>query len=88
MALAARQFEETRMWIITLVTIVSVNSSEPKPYFEPVGIAYNTLQECYDALAQRETNEVRLIQNTRGELVLFGQARGYMWAEGCVRTAM
>jgi hypothetical protein len=76
------------MWIITLVTIVSVNSSEPKPYFEPVGITYNTLQECYDALAQRETNEVRLIQNTRGELVLFGQARGYMWAEGCVRTAM
>ena len=76
------------MWIITLVTIVSVNSSEPKPQFEPVGIPYNTLQECYDALAQRETDEVRLIQNNRGELVLFGQARGYVWAEGCVRTAM
>jgi hypothetical protein len=70
--------------MIAVITIVGSTSFDPKPQFGFGGGLYRSKEECQGALLQRQTTEVSLIQNMLGEYVLFGQARGYVWTEGCI----
>lgn len=72
------------MWIIAIITILGATSNDPSPQFGFGGGLYRSIEECQGALLQRQSQEVRITKNKHGEYVLFGQARGNVWTEGCI----
>ena len=73
------------MWVIAIITIIGATSAEPKPQYDFGGGIYTSIEQCEGALIHRQTDEVRLTQNSLGRFVLYGQARGYIWTEGCLQ---
>ena len=72
------------MWVIAVVTIVGATSANPEPQYSFGGGTYSSIEQCEGTLLKRQSNEKKITKNSRGEFVLYGQARGYVWTQGCV----